>query len=70
MAGICNFHGKLAGGLSASPSLLVDTFITYCAAMEEKGVWSLAKMKSWLICSILRQEPLINSTDAGVLAWE
>ena len=73
MVGIYSSHGKLVGGLNASPSLLVDTFIMHCAAMEEKDVWLLAKMKFWLMSAILRQEQFISSTDASgmdVLAWE
>ena len=73
MGGIHSSCGKIAGGSSASPSLVVGTFITHCAAMEEKGVWSLAKTKSWLTGLMLRQQSFINSMDASdtvVLAWE
>ena len=49
MAGILSFRGKLAGGSNASPSLLVDTFITRCAVIEEKGAMSLAKTKSCIV---------------------
>ena len=59
MAGILSFCGKLAGGLNTSPRLLVDTFIMHCVVVEEKGVWSLVKMKSWLTGSILRHQPCI-----------
>ena len=73
MVGICSFPGKLSGGSNTSPSLLVDTVIIHCAAMGEKDAWSLTKIKSWLMGSILRQELFISSTDASgmdVLAWE
>ena len=73
MGGIHSSCGKIAGGSSPSPSLVVGTFITHCAAMEEKGAWSLAKTKSWLTGLMLRQQLFINSTDASdtvVLAWE
>ena len=55
MARIRSFLGMLAGGSSASPSLVVGTFITHCATMEGKGVWSLTKTKFWLVDSILGQ---------------
>ena len=37
MGEIRSFYGKLARGSSASPSLVVGTFITHCAVMKEKG---------------------------------
>ena len=45
----------------------------HCVVMEEKGAWSLAKMKSWLTDYIQRHQPSVNSTDASgmvVLAWK
>ena len=45
---IHSFLEKLAGESNTSPNLLVDTFIMYLVVMEEKGVWLLTKMKSWL----------------------
>ena len=64
MAGIHSSHGKLAGGSNASPRLLVDTFITHCVVMEEKGVWLTSK-KSWLTDSILRHQWFVNSTNVS-----
>ena len=56
MGEIHSFLGKLAGGLNASPSLLVDTFIMHCMVMEEKDAWLLTKTKFWLTGSILRHQ--------------
>ena len=61
-------HGKLAGGLNTSPSLVVGTFIMHCAAMEEKGAWSLTgTKKSWLIGMTLRHQLSINYMDASCM---
>ena len=70
---IHSFHGKLAGGLSASLSGLVGTFITRCVAMEERKLQQSTKKKSWLMDTILRHQLSINSMDASgmdVLAWD
>ena len=73
MVGICSSHGKLVGGSSASPSLVVDTFITHCAAMKEKDVRLLTGKKSWLMDMISKLQPFINCMVACgtvVLAWK
>ena len=65
--------GKLAGGLSSSPSLGVGTSIMHCATIEGKGVWLLTKKKSWPMDMTLKHQPSINSMDASgtdVLAWD
>ena len=49
-----SFLGKLAGGSNTSPKLVVDTFITHFAVMEEKDVWLLTSKKFWLMDSIPR----------------
>ena len=68
------FSWKVAGGSSASPSLVAGTFTMCCAVMEEKAVWSLARTKrSWSMGMTLRCQPSINSMDASgivALAWD
>ena len=63
MAEVFSSHGKLAAGSSAWLSLVVGTFIMHFAAMEEKGVWSLAKMKSWSTDLISRHQLSITPRD-------
>ena len=73
MAEIYSSLGKLAGGSSACPSLLVGTFITHCAVMKEKDLWSLTTKKFWLMDSASKLQPFISSMDAigmVVLVWE
>ena len=65
--------GKVAGGLNASPSLVVSTYITHCVTMEEKGARSLTEKKSWSMGTMLRHQQSISSIDANgtvVLAWD
>ena len=65
MEEIHNSRRKLASGLSASVSLVVGTSIIHCAAMEEKGEWSLTKKKFWSMDMVLRLQSSISSTDAS-----
>ena len=65
MVGIQSFLGKLAGRLSASPSLVVGTFITHCVAMEEKDGRSFTETKFWLTGLILKSQQFIKPTDVS-----
>ena len=65
MGEMCRSPGKLAGGSNTSLSLVADTSIMHCVAMEEKGAWSLATKKSWSMGTILRHQLFISSMDAS-----
>ena len=60
-----NFHG----GLSASLTLVINTSIMQCVAMETKGAWSLTKKKCWSMNTTQRhQSILIDASGMDVLA--